>query len=257
MAEYGERGASGVVSVNRGEGRIGLRRVLPGKLSVDLVGGDLHEPWRTRGGQGRAEQRVRSRNVGSDEGCVVLDGAVHVGFGGQVQDGVYVTDKLAHEARVADVTVDEPVARILVHALQVVQIPGVREEIEVDHLHVRALLEEITDEVGADEARSTGDEQSHGSVDRRPGEGTSGRCRTGSSAVSATSRVARYRDRTVPASVQPVHDVVAQGSPLHVAVVHVGDLQLSTVRGRESLHDLEDAPIVEVAAGDREVTPRL
>ena len=50
---------------------------------------------------------------------------------------------------------------------------------------------------------------------------------------------------------------MAKCTPLDVAVVDVGDLQLAPAGGRETVHDLENTTVVEVAAGHGQVALRL
>src|SRR5205823_14598403 len=68
---------------------------------------------------------------------------------------------VANPLRVADVAVDERVARIPLDVLQVRRVARVGELVEVDDGVVGVRREHMSDEVGADEAAPAGDEQLH------------------------------------------------------------------------------------------------
>jgi len=60
-----------------------------------------------------AEQRVRPADVGQDERRRVLDAPVHVRLCGEIDDRIHaVGEQPSDERLVADVAVDEPVARV-------------------------------------------------------------------------------------------------------------------------------------------------
>jgi hypothetical protein len=83
-----------------------------------------------------------------------------VGFGSEVDDGVYVVlaDDAFHGLLVANVAADEGIARIGGNIGQVVQIAAVVEDIKDHQAIIGISLEDIADEIGTDEAGATGDE---------------------------------------------------------------------------------------------------
>jgi hypothetical protein len=54
--------------------------------------------------------------------------------------------------------VNEAVARLGFQTLQVIQIPGVGEQVEVDHLNIFVFLQEVPNQVGTNESSTTGHE---------------------------------------------------------------------------------------------------
>jgi len=86
-----------------------LGGVPPGKLAVDLVGGDVDEAPDPRV-QGRLEEGPRAQDVGAHEGRIRLDGAVHVGLGRQVEDDLVSGEDPGHGLAITDVGVHESVA---------------------------------------------------------------------------------------------------------------------------------------------------
>ncbi len=123
-------------------GAAGVQRIVLGGLArrfdaaVDFVGRDVHE---TRGAAhpGGFEQRERAAEVGLEHRRGREDAAVHVRFGGEVHDGVrpFFGQQRVHQRRVADVALNEAVARVRGHGRQVLQVARVGQLIE--HHHAR------------------------------------------------------------------------------------------------------------------------
>ncbi len=91
------------------------------------------------------------------------DGAVDVGFGGEVEDGSGLVggECAAEEISVGDVPVDEGVVRAAGERSEVGGVAGVGEGVEVDEGAFGlggGRAEPAEDEVGADEACAAGDE---------------------------------------------------------------------------------------------------
>ncbi len=160
----------GLVGMGFGEGR-GLGR----QGAVDLVGGDVQEPESGAliTGQGLPvladgfEQAEGADHVGLDEVFRAVDGAVHMRFGREIQDGPrpVLGQQPGEQLPVADVPLDEQVARIALQRREVLQIACVGELVEVDEGLIAA-GQPVEDEVGADETRAAGD-QNHGSFEQR------------------------------------------------------------------------------------------
>src|SRR5690606_1197886 len=122
--------------------------------------------------------------------------AVDVRLGGEVEDDLHALHELVDERGVADVALHEDVPPLVGEVLEVLQVSGVGEQVEVHHLGARPGAEEVAHEVGADEAGPARNEALHGAPapSKRP-------ARIGLSRSCATSVAARWSEGTVPASV--------------------------------------------------------
>ncbi len=112
---------------------------------------------------GGVEEDAGADDVGVDEILGGIDAAIHVGFGGEIDDGeeVMLGHQLVHEVGVGDIGVEELVALAVLggQAGDVGDVAGVGEGVDVrDELGV-VMLEDVADEVAADEAAAAGDEQ--------------------------------------------------------------------------------------------------
>ena len=134
--------------------------------AVDLVGGHLdhaRDPHLPDG----LEQGVSAQDVGAQERLRVDDGAVDVRLGGEVDDRVHSFGCPADRLAVADVAVYEPVARVAFDGPEIVGIAGIGELVQIDDLDrlvpgASALrVKQAPDEVGADEAGATADQDLH------------------------------------------------------------------------------------------------
>ena len=137
-------GVGGVGGEGRflGEGRIGER-----EGAVNFVGGDVEE---TEGGfaglgefgpveTGAVEEAERADDVGLDKRLGGIDGAVDVGLGGEIHDGVDVMfgEETGDEGGIADIAVRENVARVVREVGEVGGVAGVSERVEVDEFGQR------------------------------------------------------------------------------------------------------------------------
>ena len=106
-----------------------------------------------------------------------VDRAVDVRLGGEVHHRARTVrgEEPVHERRVADVAAHEAVARVAAHRLEVAEVAGVGELVEVHH-RLATRGEPVDDEVGADESGAAGDED-HGLAEAIDG-ATRGRRRT-------------------------------------------------------------------------------
>jgi len=159
-------GAVGAVGVVLGKGHFAWR-----EAAVDLVGGDVDEakaralrfvetaPIRAHG----FKQVEGGDDVGLDKGLRPGNGAVYVAFGGEVDERAraVLRQQGGDGGGVAHVGVHEGVARVVAHAVQVVQIAGVGEFVDVEHRLV-ARGEPVQHEVGTNESGTAGNEN-HGS----------------------------------------------------------------------------------------------
>ena len=146
-------GGVGAVGAQRG----GLHEEALGTQSaVDLIGGDLQVLLAFLPGLGigivpgflSALQQVHgAHDVALDKDLRVLDGAVHMALSGKVDDIIEIVlcKQALHQLLVADV-------------LQVLQIAGIGQLIQVDQQDLGVLLEHIVNKVGADKTGAAGDQ---------------------------------------------------------------------------------------------------
>ena len=149
--------------------RVGIRwvqRVLLGRgavrdTAVDLVGADVQQA-RDLEVAHRLQQREHARDVGPQELVGLDERAIDVRAGREIDDGVDAAGGVAHALGIADVAVHEGVARIALDVGEVGGIARVRELVEVDEAVVRMRVQDVTDEVAADEARTACHQKLHG-----------------------------------------------------------------------------------------------
>ncbi len=101
-----------------------------------------------------------AEDVGGDEIARAGDGAVHVRFRRQVHDvgdGVLFDDP-QHGGLVAQVHLLKDIFRVGGNRFQVFQMPGIGQAIEIDEPGDLGAVDDVVDQVGADEARAAGDE---------------------------------------------------------------------------------------------------
>ena len=118
-AEYGERGAE----------PIGLAERADLDRAVDLVGRDVEEAL-DAGLAGDVAQHVGAVAVRPHEGVRVLDRAVDVRLGGEVDDRVVPRQLGDDGVLVADVGVDEPAAAVVDQVGDVLAVAGVGQGVE-------------------------------------------------------------------------------------------------------------------------------
>ena len=106
------------------------------------------------------QQAQRSHHIGLSKGERVFDGAVHMALGGEVYDAVdvFILHQLVDTLEVADVHLDEAVVRLVLDVLQVGEVAGVGQLVEVDDFVFRIFVDEEADDVAADEAGAACDD---------------------------------------------------------------------------------------------------
>lgn len=137
--------------------------------AIDLIGGDLVEADERlvpRSGEGSMQESLRTEDIGSKEDLRVIDGAVDVGLGGEIDDVVDVEtlEKAMDKGGISDVAMDEDAAPVVNEVLNGSEVPGVSEGIEGDETVMGVCGEHVVKEIGADEAGGTGDEVSVHSI---------------------------------------------------------------------------------------------
>ena len=129
LAEYGLRGASGVVSVNA-----------PGRAeaAVDLVGRDLDEAF-DAGRAGGVEQDLRADHVGATNGSAVMMLRSTWLSAAKLTTASIACARmtLQHRRAVADVAAHEDVPGVALQVAQVLEVAGVGQGVEVDDQIVR------------------------------------------------------------------------------------------------------------------------
>ena len=136
--------------------------------SIHLVGGDLVEALALVPlgealpiGLGGLEQGEGAHHIGLSEGEGVLDAAVHVALGCQMDDAVHMffLHQLQDALKVADVHLDKLVVGLVFNVLQVGQVTGIGELIQIDNPVLGVLIDEQPYDMAADETGSAGDEE--------------------------------------------------------------------------------------------------
>ena len=100
-----------------------------------------------------------------DEIAGAGDGPVHVGFGRQVhhvRDGM-LSDAVQHGGFVAQIDLFKDVFGIAVETFQIDQVAGIGQAIEVDEPVDFRPVDDLMNDIGADEPRAAGDEEVHDS----------------------------------------------------------------------------------------------
>jgi hypothetical protein len=104
-----------------------------------------------------------SDDIGLDEIAWAVDGAIDVGFCGEVDDGVGFVggEDVVEEGSIPDVAVEEEVIGVALEVTKVCWVTGVGESVEVEDAAL-AEVDPVEDKVGADEAGAAGDKESGG-----------------------------------------------------------------------------------------------
>ena len=160
-ARLGRRvGAGGVNGRFLGEEQVGT---VQRQVAVNLIGRYLMIAPDTVFTAG-VHENLRTQNVGAQKNAGVLDGAVHVAFGGEVDDDVrlFLLEQLVYSLTVADVGLDETEVRIIHHGGEGGEIARVGQLVQTHDAVIGIVLQLIKDEVGADESGATGHDNSHG-----------------------------------------------------------------------------------------------
>ena len=101
-----------------------------------------------------------AHHVGAGESEGVFDGAVNVALGGQMDDAGYLmfADDASHLLEVGNVGLDESVVGTVLDVLEVCEVAGIRQLVEVDDMVVGILVDKKSDNMGTDESGSAGDQ---------------------------------------------------------------------------------------------------
>ena len=158
-------GLAGGIRGAGGDGRLLGEPPLGAERAVDFVRGDLDEAADAVPPRG-IQQDAGADDVGMDEILRGIDAAVHVGLGGEIDDGeeLVLAHQLVHEVGIGDVRVEELVALAVLggQAGDVGDIARVGQRIHVGDEFRGVMFQDVADEVAADKAAAAGNEQSHG-----------------------------------------------------------------------------------------------
>ena len=158
--------------VHRRGSRGGKRRLDTlgmGKLqrTIHFIGGDVVEAFAFIPlGQalpiqlGGLQQRQRTEHIGAGKGKRVLDAAIHMAFGSQMDDAVHpvLLHELAHAVEVANVGLDKGVVRPVFHILQIGQIACISQLVHVDDVIIGILVDKQPHHMRPDETGPAGDD---------------------------------------------------------------------------------------------------
>lgn len=100
------------------------------------------------------QQAECAQYVGTGKGKRVFDTAVYMAFSRQMDDTVYMVllHDFLHFLVVADIGFDESVVRLVFDVLQIGQVTGVGQFIQVDNVILGIFVDEQTDYMAADES---------------------------------------------------------------------------------------------------------
>ena len=142
-------------------GGVGIARAQPVALArlaavrevaVDLVGADLEEAGHAVLARG-LQQHEDAVNVGADEAARIVERAVDVAVGGEVDDRVAARHRGVDCPLVGDVGLHEGEARVARQVGEVGRVAGVGQLVHHHDPVLRVLLQQYVDIIGADEAR--------------------------------------------------------------------------------------------------------
>ena len=106
------------------------------------------------------KQAERTHDIRLREGERILDGAVHMAFGSEMDDAIdlLVLHELVERVEIADVHLHELVVRLALDVLEVRKVACVGELVEVDNVVLGVLVHEQTNDMASDKARAAGDD---------------------------------------------------------------------------------------------------
>jgi len=148
----------------------GKRRIFGAQRAIDFVGGNMQKTEvAARGffkrapiGTHRFEQVEGAHDVRLDEIAGAMDGAIHMGLGGEIQHGtrLFFSQQRIDRCAIADIGLHEAVIRIAGDRFERLQIACIGQFVDVDDLLVR-LPQPIQYEVAADKAGTAGHDNCH------------------------------------------------------------------------------------------------
>ena len=119
------------VGAARLERRVFVRESAGRNVPIDFVGGNMNEALDSKLAR-YLQHHKGSGNVGVNRSGGFINAAVDMGFGGEVNYRVAPFHRGLDRGGVADVALDEVVARIIRDRIKICQVPGVSELVVVD-----------------------------------------------------------------------------------------------------------------------------
>ncbi len=111
------------------------------------------------------EQHAGADNVAVNEILRRIDAAIDVRLGREIDDGkkLVLKHECVHRVGIGDVGFEKFVAlaMFLDHAIEISQIAGVSEHIDVGHKRRLVMLQNVTNKIAPDESAATGHENAH------------------------------------------------------------------------------------------------
>src|SRR5277367_642249 len=144
----GAAGMHGSVFVGKRAGR---------HIAVDFISGDVDELGE-RQFLGGLQQNEGAGDVGLDSGGGLVDAAIDVGFGSEMDDGIAAGHGGFDAVRVANVALNEGIAGVLGDGHEIGQVASVGELVVVDDSVGLPRRQDQANEVGADKTSATSDE---------------------------------------------------------------------------------------------------
>ncbi len=155
----------GIRAVRSVGSRFAERRISRPQRTVHFIGGNMQEPEavslrirkRAPVRPSLFQQRESSVDIGANEILRPADRPVHVAFRREMHNGAGPVrfQKLPDEFPIANIAVNEFISPVRRDALQIMQVPRVRQLIQI-HDGCRFVLHPLQDEVGPDEPRAPG-----------------------------------------------------------------------------------------------------
>ena len=115
--------------------------------------------WTQPTGAAGFEQVERADDVGGDEVARTGNGTVHVRFRREMHDmgdGVLFDDP-HHSGFITQIHLLKNIFRVLGNLFQIFQVPGISKAIQIDEFGDLRTVNDVMDEIGADEAGAAGD----------------------------------------------------------------------------------------------------
>ena len=109
-------------------------------------------------------------NIDFDYGRRIVDAAIHVRLGGEMNDGVAAGHGSFDGGGIANITLDETVVRIARDGIQVCEITRIGQFVVVNDGILLGQAQEVSDEIRSDEAGAPGEEN----LDRAASSGIGG-----------------------------------------------------------------------------------
>ena len=153
-----------------GIGRTGIQRRLLGKFpgraerAINFIGRDLNETLDAMPPRA-IEQHARPDHIGMNEILRRINAAIDMRFGGEIDDRVkrMLRHERIHLVGICNIGFEKFVtlAMFLRDAVQIGEIPGVGEDIDVADRGRLVMLQNISNKVAPDESTATGNQYAH------------------------------------------------------------------------------------------------